>query len=756
MARYDRTGKELARVTYGPSGPPAPRRPQAQPSFAGGMETEIRTYVGIFRRRLKWAAWTLGLVVGAAFVYTILQDPVYRASSLIEIRGGGDSPTVEALFSADDPSTEYLRTRYGLMTSATLAGRVIDELGLETHEEFNPDLDADRPQIVQAFLKRLVVDPVEESRLLRVSFDGSSPELAARIVNEVIDEYAELRVESHLERAERVAGQADSVQRRLAQSESELRAFAAENDLPFLVEEDLSAQLGQQLTDLRQRRAQAQANRFETEALYDVVVREGRRDLMEDEALKALQLRLAELQNQYAGVTATFQDSYPAAAELRRQIESVESLLAEERERLARRVESDYQLALQREATLDEEITSQEEMASELGPASGDYHVLRQAVLANRNLYATLLDQRRQAEIVAAIGPTDLHVVDPATPPIEPYSPVFALNMGLALMLGLVLAVGMVFGREIFDDTLQNAEDFPISEEVPVLAMIPAVGVGDGDRSASSGMLPWRTAGSMPRKNGWHRIDSVHPTGRALADSFRALRTSVLFKDEEELLPRAILVSSCRAGEGKTTVSVNLSMSLAQLGYSVLLVDADLRRPSVHRAFGIPAGPGVIDCLLFSAPWRDVVQESIAHNLDVLSSGGPSSRAGDLVASPKLEEILQEAREAYDYVIVDAPALFINAADARVLSQLVDGTVVVVRSRSTPRMLVDRIPRAVPNVIGVVVNDLRKDSMPDYYADYFAEYGGGDGDDAVSNGRSRSRARSAPPVATSHDSKNSS
>lgn len=751
-----RSGRELARIGrdyY--SGPPAPRASAPPPSFAGGMESEIRTYVGIFRRRFKWIAWTMITVVGAAFIYTILQEPVYRATSLIEIRGGGDSPTVEALFAADDPSTEYMRTRYGLMTSASLANRVIDELGLETHEEFNPDLEADRRAIVQGFLNRLVVDPVEESRLIRVSFEAHSPELAAQVVNEVIDEYAALRVASHDERAERVAQQADSVQVRLAESEAELRSFAAANDLPFLVEEDLSAQIGQRLGDLRQRLAEAQGARYETESLYDVVVGGGRRDMVEDEALQALTVRLSELRNEYAGITATFQDSYPAAAELRRQIENVEGLIAEERDRLARRVEGDYRLALQRESTLAEQIQAQEELASELGPASGDYHVLRQAVLANRNLYATLLDQRRQAEIVAAIGPTDLHVVDPATPPIEPYAPVFAMNMGLALMLGLVLGVGMAFGREIFDDTLQNVEDFPVSDDVPVLAMIPAVGVGDGERSATSGMLPWRTHDAPRGKNGWHRIDKVHPTGRALADSFGALRTAILFKDDDEVLPRTILVSSCRAGEGKTTVSVNFAMSLAQLGNRVLLVDADLRKPSVHRAFGIEAGPGVIDCLLFGTPWREVVRHSIAPSLDVLASGGPSSRAGDLVSSAKLENILEEARDAYDYVIVDAPALFINAADARVLSQLVDGVVVVVRSRSTPRALVDRIPRAVPNVIGVVVNDLRRDSMPGYYADYFAEYGDGEGDGAVSNGRSRTRGRSRSPAAVSHDPENS-
>ncbi len=762
-------GKAVRTTSYELPRPPA-RGGQAVPSFAGGIETEIRTYVGIFRRRWKWLAWTAVLVVGAAFLYTTLQTPTYRATALIQIRGGGDDNTLEGMFSDKDPSPEYLQTRFGLLHSSTLATRVIDKLRLDTLDEFNPDQEATRAQLVNGFLDRLIVDPVEESNLVMVHFDASSPELAAQIANQVVSTYGEMRVEMHENAAERVAQQADSVQARLADAEADLRDFAVAHDLPYLVEQDLTTQIGDRLADLRQRLADAQGTRYENESMYDLVVRQGRHDLVDDDALQALKGRLADLQSDYARVTATFQDSYPEAGELRRQIEHVQGLIQEEQDSLANRVESNYRLSQQREAMLSGAIDTQEQLANELGPETGDYHVLREAVLANRDLYSKLLDRRRQAEIVAAIGPTDLEVVDPATPPLEPHAPVFAINMGLAVMLGLVLGVGMVFGREIFDDTVRTADDFPISEDVPVLAMIPAIGVSE--RSHSPFPLPRAATGrwlgrgdDSDREHGWHRIDKVHPTGRALADAFGALRTAVLFSDGDPL-PRTILVSSCRAGEGKTTVSVNLAMSLAQLGNRVLLVDADLRRPAVHRAFRIPGRPGLVDCLGRGMHWRDAVQRSVARGLDVLASGGSTSRAGDLLAGPGLPPILMDAQEEYDYVLVDAPALFINAADARVLSQLVDGVVVVVRSRATPRALVDRIPRAVPNVIGVVVNDLRRDSLPGYYAEYFDGYGEDalaqedDGPPAANGSTRRNRAngsngrrRSEPHISSRESSK---
>jgi capsular exopolysaccharide synthesis family protein len=222
----------------------------------------------------------------------------------------------------------------------------------------------------------------------------------------------------------------------------------------------------------------------------------------------------------------------------------------------------------------------------------------------------------------------------------------------------------------------------------------------------------------------WLRIDALKNGGMnntAVVDAFGALRTAVLFRNGGPH-PRTILISSCRAGEGKTTVSLNLAMSLAKLGSRVLLIDADLRRPSVHLALGLPPGPGLVNYLSQDIGWKRLVQVGVVEGLDVLRSGGATTHAADLLASRRVRLLLREAEMQYDYVIVDAPALFINAPDATLLSREVDGVVVVVRSRSTPKSLVDRIPGEVPNLLGVVVNDLQKNSMPDF-GDYFAEYG---------------------------------
>lgn len=716
--------------------------------FAGGMEAETQAYADILRRRFGLIRGVFLAVVTLALLYTFLQDPVYRATALVEIRGGDSQiPSVDRLFADGEPSEEQLRTHLGLLRSSSLATRVVEDLRLDTLEDFNPDGDAVQQAIVQGFLERLVVDPVEESRLVRVSFDAGTPELSARIVNAILDSYASLSVGARERAAQRLALQVDSVERRLEQAEEKLRGYANANDLPYSPEEDLTAQIAERMRDLRQQLADAEAVRRESESRYDVVVRDGRTDLVDDAIRHELELRLSELRRDYARLSATFTDEYPATTDLRRQIEHLNDLIEEEEARIAEGVESDYRLALQRERKMSEAIADMQERANRLGPQSGTYHVLRQAVLANRTLYATLHEKQREAEIAAAIGSTGLEIVDRAVPPTEPHGPVFAMSLGLAMMLGLVLGVAAAFVKELLDDTVQTAEDLPVTGQVPVLAMIPSIGSPEDQATLlaesarrAGGMLPWpsyqeaerRRARTARRRRRWPTIEMVDerdPAAHALADAFGALRTAVLF-EEDEAVPRSILVSSCRAGEGKTTVSVNLAISLARLGHRVLLIDGDMRRPAVHQALRVRGKPGFADYLSKEVAWQAAVRRSVIERLDVLPSGGPTTRAGDLLSRGGLDGLLHEARERYAFVIVDAPALFINAADAKLLSRDVDGVVAVVRSRSTPRSLVDRIPHAVPKLIGVVVNDLRQSSLPDYFGDYFAYGEPGDGQSA--------------------------
>jgi capsular exopolysaccharide synthesis family protein len=659
---------------------------------------------------------------------------------VIEIRSDDEDASIEALFASGDPSEEALRTHLGMMRSASLARAVIQDLRLDTVDEFHrsggikgrliswlpwfgddekPPADSSgvpRQPLVARFLDRLLVDPVARSRLVEVSFEAGEPELAALVVNAIIDEYVARRIGERSGVAQRLALQVDSVRAKLAQSEAELLQYAEANDLPYLVEEDIATEVQVRLRDLQTRLADARSARYERESVYNMVLRGGRPDLTGDEVTADLTIQLAELRREYARLSQTFTDDYPEVAQLRGQISELETVVTEEQQRLRSRIESDYRVAVQRENMLLEAIAAEERAASALGPKSGAYHVLRQAVIADRALHAALQEQQREAEVSAAVGATHITVVDRAVPPLDPHHPVFGINLALAVMLGMVMGIGTAFVREYADDTVRTGEDVNDTAHLPILAMIPSHAEAGAARGAAANLGLGSGGQRHARRTSWPRIDGRGGNGSAHDQRLgRALAA--------EATPRSILISSCRVGEGKTTVSVNFALSLVGLGNRVLLVDADLRRPSIHRALGLPSGPGLADHLRRGVSWQDMVRRTEVDGLHVLPSGGATPDAGDLLASRRTAELLAVAKQRFDFVIVDAPALFISAYDARILAKHVDGLVVVVRSRETPRTLVNRIPQEVPNVIGVVVNDLQASTLPHYFREYFDPYG---------------------------------
>jgi capsular exopolysaccharide synthesis family protein len=224
----------------------------------------------------------------------------------------------------------------------------------------------------------------------------------------------------------------------------------------------------------------------------------------------------------------------------------------------------------------------------------------------------------------------------------------------------------------------------------------------------------------------WHRIDGNQRRNGTLSEAFGGLRTSILLSPVSPRT-RSLLVSSAQPGEGKTTVSANLAISLAQLGRRTLLIDADIRRPCLHRLFGVQNRAGLTDLLVEGSgangkrnggcvEWRGLLQRNVSAGLDLLTSGTSVGNPAELLSSPRMSELVSGALLSYDFVLLDSPPLFVNVADPRILAPLVDGTVLVVRSGMTPRDIVQRALTQCPNVVGIVLNDVNIGEFSAYYS----------------------------------------
>jgi len=726
---------------------------------------DIRAYWRVIQKR-RWTILSILLITFASvLIVTIKEKPVYRANTLLEIeKENPNIPTVQELFQLEDVSDNYLETQYKVLQSDTLARRVIDELHLDQVQEFNPpkgewfwksthaaareDGSVVDPETEQAVLvrfnDRLSVEPVRRSRLVQVSFESQDPSVAAKALNALASNYIQENLEGRWDDAQKasewLSQQLQTFKAKLEKSEDDLQDYAQNNGLLFLETEkgDTENIVDERLRQLQDELTKAQADRYTKESLYRLVQAGDYSSLpgvVDNKLMQDLTERLADLQREQAALTPTFTSDYPKVKQIQSQIDDTQRMLNQERKRAAQGIVDDYQAAVRREALVRDAFDQQQQQANLVAARAVQYNILKREVDTNKQLYEGLLQRLKEAGVSAGMNASNIRIVDKAVPPTKPVSPRPVLNLGLALLLGLGCGVGVAFLQEHWDNTLKNSDDIERLLRVPALALIPS---RDSLNDTSAGVYgqPHQTL-TLPNGNGkhsplqklsgkaWIRIDGNGTQHSALSEAFRGLRTSVLLSAAGRP-PRSLTFVSAEPGEGKTTVASNLAISLAQLGKRVLLIDGDMRRPCVHKLFDIENhSQGLVTYLTGEQDWRQLVRPTGMANLDCLVCGPVPPNPSELLSSDRMQLLIREAMEQYQFVLVDAPPL-LNVADGRILATMVEGAILVVRGGFTPRELAQQAQLHIRDVgahlIGVVLNDVDV-RQNGYYKGYY-KYGG--------------------------------
>ena len=490
------------------------------------------------------------------------------------------------------------------------------------------------------------------------------------------------------------------------------------------------------LRQLQEELTNAQAARIEKESLFKLVENGDNGSLptvFENRELQDLTIRVSDLRTQDALLASTFSAEYPKRMQLQSQIDEAQKTLDQERERAAARIRGDYTAASDREAMLTQAFAEAQRDANAIAEKSIQYNILKRDVDTDRALYEGLLERLKQAGVSAGLKESNIRVIDAAVPSKYPAKPRVALNLLLGVLVGMGLGIGAAFLQEHADNSLKTPADIERIMQLPALVAIPAVeslnARNNGNGRGNGRSLSERGRALLSSVNGngqnatphWYRIDDLEPQFGELAEAFRSLRTSVLLSAAERP-PRSLLVSSAQPGEGKTTVSINLAISLSQLGQRVLLIDGDLRRPSVHRAFQIQGSLGVVSYLTGRQDWRAAVVKTSVPGLDVLVSGPLPPNPAELLSSDAMEKLIHEALGEYKFVVIDSPPL-LSVADSRILATLVEGVVLVVKGGVTTHDLARRAQAHATGVgarvIGVVLNNI--DLQREEYA-YYQHY----------------------------------
>ncbi len=722
----------------------------------------LRAYWRILRNR-RWTVLPALLVIFTLVtIYTVRQKPVYRATSMLEIdQENSNVVTVEEIFQLQNVSENYLNTQHKILQSDSLARDVIKKLALDQEKEFNPPkrtahgetgkqdanasavplTDAVHQQLVlSGFHSHLTITPVPQSRLVAVAFDSQNPKLAATIVNTLVASYIQQNLYAHWEASQQASGwlsqQLDGLKIKLEKSEDDLQQYVQVNGLLFLESDKGGTQniVEERLQQLQDELTQAQADLYKKEPLYHLV-QAGEYGALpgvfDNTMVQDLTIKLADLEQQKAQLAANFNTTYPKAKEVQSEIDRTQQFLNQQQQRAALHIGDEYIAAVRRVALVHQAFDQQQKQASVVAQKSVEYNILKREVDSNKQTYDGLLQRLKEAGVSAGLKASNIRIVDSAVPPIVPVEPRVPFNLAIGLGMGLVCGVSLAFIQEYMDNTLKTPDDIENFLRRPALALIPSGrGVNhrrNGHRESLPRVLLDGSETAKPAsvkkgsQNGWLRVDSEVFQNSPLSEGFRNLRTSVLLSTAGRP-PRSLAFVSAEPGEGKTTICNNLAITLAELGKRVLVVDGDMRRPSVHDFFHVNRAPGLVNYLTDNVDWRTLVQPSGLKGLDCLVCGTTPPNPSELLSSDRMRALIDDASAAYDLLLLDAPPL-LNVADGRILSTMVEGAILVVKGGITPRDMVRRAEIYVMDVgahlLGVVLNDV--DMCRDGY--YYSAYG---------------------------------
>ncbi|MGA2429292.1 MAG: polysaccharide biosynthesis tyrosine autokinase [Candidatus Acidiferrum sp.] len=703
-------------------------------------EPHLYDYLLILRKH-QWLILSFMLaVVTIVSIATFRMQPVYVATTRIEL--GRENANILPFQGTDSYDymldlENYIETQSKILTSETLALQTIRTGVLTGQPQFqgsDPSSEAlatgslanqKRPPELAAFLGSLSVKRVPNSRLMDISFEATSPELAAQVVNAHIRNYIDQNRRSHYDATTAattwLTDQLDELKIKVKNSEDARLDYERKNQIWEV--DDKQNMTTQRLSEISRQLIEAQGERMRKQSLFDFA-KQGDADLVpqirDSASVQELLHRRTELNVQYTEAISQYGPNFPKVQRLQSQLKEVDQNLEREKRAVVARLGSEYHEAQQREELLVHTLDQQKTEANLMSERMVQYNILKRDAEADKALYDGLLTKLKEAGISAALQSSNIRVVDPAMIPSYPSRPAKARNVALAFLVGLVGGIGLAILREYMDNTVKTPDDVETLARLPSLAVVPAF-----EETHADGRRRKTLSQALGNGNGHARhveLVAQHLPKSQMSEAFRALRTALLLSQAGRP-PQVILVTSALPREGKTTAAANLAVTLAQLGDRTLLIDADLRKPGVGRLLNMNGGKYAgLSSYLAGVSSLDLVtvQHPAIPNLSAIPTGPLPPNPADLLSSHRLADAIAELRTKFKFIVIDTPPVM-AATDAVILSVQADGVLLVVRSGETPKEAFTRTRDLLVSVkcrlLGVVLNAVNS-SAPDYYYSY--------------------------------------
>lgn len=704
-------------------------------------EIDLLAYWRLLVKRRWLILGIVSAVVAVALMRTLLTPPVYRATAVLQI----DSDAIQVM-QVDGMSPnrgydpDFNQTQYELLKSRTLAERVADDLSLAGSGIFRrlqppgwferlqtlvspaakaraeavpaaepapgtasgPSAAAELARATSLVQGGLGIEPVRNSHLVRIHYDSLLPGFAAQVANAVADSFIATSLDRQFGASSYaktyLEDQLAQVKSRLETSERELVEFAQKENI--VSTSDGKSLVGHNLSELNSALAAAQSQRIRAEARWNeakgVAGAALPADMLSESILRTLQQQRAKLQGQYQEKLQVFKPDYPEMLALKSQIDEAQKQIGDELANIRASVKAEYDAAAAQERMLVAQLNALRKETLDVDGRSIQYNILKRDVDTNRQLYDGLLQRYKEVGVAGGVRSSNISIVDRAQVPGAPYAPSLSRNLMLGLLVGLLLGVAAALVLDYLDDTLKTPNDVEQHLHMAVLGIVP------------------KLARQSPQ-------DALKDPRSAFSESYRSVRTALQFSTERGV-PNVLLITSTGPGEGKSTSALTLARNFAHLGKRVLLIEGDLRNPSLSKALGVAAEAGLSSLLAGAATLAQSVKKSDDPRLDVIFAGPIPPSPTELLSGHKLVSLLMAAAEKYDQIIIDGPPV-LGIADAPILANVAAGTLLIVRAGDTrigaAQSAIKRLRATRARLIGCLLTQYGGKT-----ADYGYSYGG--------------------------------
>ncbi|HEX3694607.1 MAG TPA: polysaccharide biosynthesis tyrosine autokinase [Polyangia bacterium] len=697
------------------------------PEIVGGdNKIDLRVYWRTIRKRWPIIALAAVLSAGIAFIWTYRQPKIYEASCMLVIESlapqvlQGVKDVVELGTGTFWGNKEFFETQYRIIQSTAVMKGVVERLGLQNDPAYRgPNGKADVMDIARLLLPQVQLKPVKESRLAEIVVSDRKPERAAMISNAVADAYLEYNLDYKLEGARTAQAwlgeQAGELRKKLEDSELALYEYKRNRNLLAVGLDEKVNMITANLTHVNTRLSEVRVQRIELESMRKIILA-ARGNIDEKASLPEIQksgsiVRIKDtyvaLEKERADLASRYGVEHPRLKALDGELAAVRKQWEHEIDEMLSAFEKNYEATVDTEKALERMMEGEKKEAIELAKIEVEYKPLGRAAEENNKVYSLIASRQKEIDLTGLMKVNNVRVLERAVVPVAPVRPKPMQNLGIGLLIGLGAGIALAFLIEALDNTLKTQANVEAALGVPVLGLIPIIGGKQEDKDEPQKLR--------------ERDLGVYLDPRSLAaECCRSIRTNILFMSPDRPI-RTLVVTSPSPREGKTTTAINLAVTMAETGGRVLVVDTDLRRPRLHRSFGVPNQIGISTVIVGKSTLDEAIKSTDVPNLDVLPCGPTPPNPSELLHTGRFAKVLEDCASRYERVILDSPPCS-AVTDPAVLGNVADGVILIVQAGGTTREAAMHARRhltaAKARLLGVILNEIDF-SNPAYGYQYY-------------------------------------